>query len=133
MKHLINKNMFMILCPLFILCAMTLPAAADESQTSQPVKQLIGEEIIELLSGNSAIYEDGAKQFFYADGLTFYQEPGGPQSRGTWRATEDQYCSRWGFAGRPSPEACYTMEDDNGRITWNQKYPAKIQAGNVLD
>lgn len=118
------------------LCALTAAAlltAASAAAEEPQEKTLSGAEVMKMLSGNSAVYEDGAKQFFGADGSTFYQASGRPVERGTWRVSEDQYCSRWGIAGRPSPEACYTMRRENGQITWNQKYPAVIREGDIFN
>lgn len=139
MKYLINKNIFIILCPLFLICTMTLPAMADESQTPQPVKQLTGEEIKELLSGNSMIYKHGGRQFFHTNGTSIYQESENPQWHATWRTTEDQLCAIWrNPAGNtPDPERCYTAKNDNGTIIWGGRWAGgwqgKIQEGNVFE
>ena len=86
-------------------------------------------QIRRLLTGNSVVYEDGAKQFFGGDGATVYQIPGRPTERGNWRAGGDRYCSSWG----PSGETCYKMQNRDGRITWDGKYPARIRAGDIFN
>ena len=122
----IARNFFAVL---FVAAlAMTGGASAKE----ESAKALSGAEILALLSGNSAEYEDGAKQFFGADGITFYQARGRAKERGAWRADGDRYCSRWGIAGRPSPETCYAMQDKNGVITWDGEYPARIRRGDIF-
>ena len=90
---------------------------------------LDGAQIQRLLAGNSVVYEDGAKQFFGVDGETVYQVPGRPTERGNWRVGGERYCSSWG----PGGETCYEMQDRDGRVTWDGKYPAKIRVGDIFN
>ncbi len=114
------KNAAGLLC-LFV----ALPATAESPQ-------LDGKQIQELLTGNSAVYEDGAKQFFGENGKTTYMSKGRPVETGTWRAAESHYCSRWGVGGPGGGEACYVVRYDGETITFNGKYPGRIRTGDVF-
>ena len=130
MNEVLRKMNLVGVCIVGVFCAGVVFAA--ENKTANSRVALLGEEIQELLAGNSAVYESGAKQFFGADGNTLYHVSGKYAEKGTWRVSENRYCSRWQFAGRPGYETCYTMERENKRITWNEKYPATIQKGDVF-
>ena len=117
----VMKNLGVLLC-----FGMALPALAESPQLS-------GEEIEELLSGNSAVYEDGALQFFDESGRTTYKNEGSPIETGTWRASKSHYCSRWGVGGPVGGEACYVVRYDGETITFNGKYPGHIRAGDVFE
>ena len=113
---------------LFVVAGLCCVAAAED----EAMVTLSGDDIRALLTDNTAIYEDGARQFFAADGSTLYREPGRAVSEGTWRVKDNLYCSRWGISNRPLPETCYQMERQGKRITWDKEYPARIAEGNVF-
>lgn len=115
---------------LWIICGGIALAATGAMAAEQT---LSGAQIGALLTGNSAVYENGAKQFFGADGRTFYQASGRPVEHGTWRVAENQYCSRWGIPGVPSRESCYAIEQNGEHITWNRQYPATIRPGDIFN
>ena len=98
-------------------------------------KTLGGAEIRELLAGKSALYEDGARQFFAADGKTSHQTPGRPSEYGKWRVSADRYCSSWGGYENPGAggETCYEVKILDGRVTWNDKHPAEVRPGDVFN
>lgn len=76
---------------LLIFCAMASPAAA------QAVK-LQADEIIELLSGNTAIGLWGGtpyRQYFAPDGTTIFAQEGARSARGEWRTVGEEYQSLW--------------------------------------
>ncbi len=68
---------------------LALPAAAEE-------RKLTGEEIHELLAGNSIhgmIGQDEYKSSFSADDSTLYGVKGRDPDAGSWRTTADRYPS----------------------------------------
>ena len=107
---------------------------AAAAETPIP-KTLGGAEIRELLAGKSALYEDGARQFFAADGKTSHQIPGRPSEYGKWRVSADRYCSSWGGYENPGAggETCYEVKVLDGRVTWNDKHPAEVRPGDVFN
>ncbi|MEM8592188.1 MAG: hypothetical protein AAGF13_06640 [Pseudomonadota bacterium] len=80
------------------LCA--LPAASR----AHAAEVLTGAQIVEVLSGTTLIYENGAVQTFYASGKTVYRF--GEPSWGSWGTRGDQYCSTWPPSGSWE---CYTL------------------------
>ena len=112
-----------------LLLAAVAAAAAD----NPPGVALPATEIHAVLANNTAQYDDGAKQFFAADGRTHYQTADGQLSSGTWWASDNQYCSRW----NPGGSACYIITrhhdaPEKPRLRWNGKYPATIYPGDLI-
>lgn len=121
----------------FSRCRLLLPLAGCLALLNWPAlaQDISGAEIERRLSGNSVLYEDGARQSFAADGATRYQSaPGRPVERGRWRVRDDQYCSRWGggFSPGAGAETCYTVQYDGQTITFNGDYPGAIQPGDIF-
>lgn len=82
------------------------------SGAAQSVK-LTGDEIRELLTGNTAVGRwEGAKyrQFFEADGVTIYAQEGARSARGEWRVDDEaeEYQSIW--PGDAEWEGWFVME-----------------------
>ena len=113
-----------------VLLLLSTPLIAPLAPARAEERALAGGEIKELLSGNSAVYDDGAKQVFYEHGATVYQASGKRAENGTWRVVDDEYCSTWGVGGL----SCYRVEynEYNERTTWNGEYPARIVDGDVF-
>lgn len=112
-------------------CGHSAALAAKQAAFSQAAisRALSGGAIRELLAGNSALFEDGARQYFADGGGTLYQAPGRPLERGKWRVRGDSYCSTWEpFGG----ETCYAVHSDGQLVTWDRKYPARMRAGNIF-
>jgi len=113
-----------VLPALAVLCglALSMPAAAEEPLT--------GEEIAAALTGHTAFYDEGARQYFDAAGWTDYIEPSGPPDRGKWEVRGDQYCSWWERGGW----SCYDVTGSGNRITFisgrGTLYPGELVEGN---
>jgi len=115
------------------LCAsLALPAAA------QSVK-LRPAEITALLQGNTAVgLWDGVpyRQYFGADGVTIFAQPGARSARGDWRVDEarSEYQSRW--PGDTAWEGWFVMEYA-GQWFWVSKAtpptPFEVVEGQQLD
>lgn len=127
---------------LLVACAPALALAAGAScghRAALVAKQALGQTAIsralsggairDLLAGNSALFEDGARQYFTAGGRTLYQAPGRALERGKWRVRGDSYCSTWEPLGG---ETCHVVHSDGELVTWDNKYPARMRAGNVF-
>lgn len=116
--------------PLFVVIAAA--ALADETVSGGTI--LAAAEITAALKNTTALYDDGAQQFFAADGRTDYQTSDGTPSRGNWWVSSDnKYCSRW----NPGGSACYVVtrhDDAQGRfrVRWNEEYPATLHTGNLM-
>lgn len=117
-----------LLLPFVIVVAVGPPVAAEE-------RPLSGSEIVETLSGNTAIGDDGDwKQFFDANGETPYVVDDEEVDLGKWKVEGDTYLSWWESTGWTS----YTMTGAGDHITWisedgEQQYPATMVQGNQLD
>ena len=82
-----------------LVCAGLAMGLLTQAVQAQAVK-LTGDEIRELLTGNTAIGRwDGApyRQFFGADGVTIYAQDGTRSTRGEWRVDDaaQEYQSIW--------------------------------------
>lgn len=81
-------------------------ALVPEAGFSADWKPMTGADIAAVLVDRDVVY-DAARQRFYASGRTIYDS--GSESRGSWQARGDQYCSQW-------PPAvgwdCYDMQID---------------------
>jgi hypothetical protein len=84
------------------LLAMTAAATLAEGAGWQ---RLTAPEIEEALAGRELIYDNAATQTFAAGGDTVYDA--GTPSRGSWRVSDDQYCSVWPPSDRWD---CYRVE-----------------------
>ena len=105
--------------------AMVMTAArADEVRLS-------GVEIQSVLAGHTALYDDGAKQYFNKDGGTLYVSARGVREQGRWRVEGDEYCSHWGRSWD-----CYKMTGAGKRVSWlttfGKDYKAELVEGNRL-
>ena len=119
MRHILK------MMALTIGLAAVIPAAgADEVRLS-------GVEILEMLNNQTALYDDGAKQYFSKDGGTLYISARGVHEQGRWRVEGDQYCSHWGRSWD-----CYEMTGAGSRVSWlttfGKDYKAEMVAGNRL-
>lgn len=94
-------------------------------------KELMAAEIANKLTGFSAVFKSGAKQYFAADGTTLYLTRSQSFEKGLWKVEGDEYCSNWGRGWR-----CYRMvtTEDNFLI-WlgdGAQYQAKLVKGNIV-
>lgn len=107
---------------------LTGAVAAEEQKLS-------GEEMVELLSGNTAIgEEDDWKQFFDPNGDTPYVVDGDEVDLGKWKVEGDTYLSWWKSTGWTS----YSMTGEGDRVTWisedgGSDFLARIVPGKQLD
>ncbi|MGU9952226.1 MAG: DUF995 domain-containing protein [Gammaproteobacteria bacterium WSBS_2016_MAG_OTU1] len=120
-----------ILFLLFMGCSLLLATTANAEETA---RTLSSTEIKSLLNNATALYDDGARQFFAANGHTDYRTANGANSVGSWRVSDDKYCSIWS----PGGSSCYTVtrhdnNTDTPIIRWNNQYQAKIYPGNLMD
>lgn len=115
---------------LFLILACCAAAAEDGARLSDA-------EIRAVLENATAVYRDGARQFFAAGGRTEYLTAKGLPSAGQWSVRGGKYCSVWG-AGAPS---CYIVtrhgEDNTGGknapvLRWDGEYEAAVYPGNIL-
>lgn len=112
-------------------CGHRAALAAKQAALGQTAigRALSGGAIRDLLAGNSALFEDGARQYFTVGGRTLYQAPGRALEHGKWRVRGDSYCSTWEpFGG----ETCYAVHSDGELVTWDNKTPARMRTGNVF-
>jgi hypothetical protein len=114
-----------------IMVVVAGPAGADNREVS-------GNELIELLSGNSIDGLWGQTsyiQYFAASGRTLYKARGKPGDWGTWRVDDDgHYCSTW----RDGEETCYLVLADDGTFFWQtmdgeNTYPFDIIEGDITE
>ncbi|MBT8457453.1 MAG: hypothetical protein HKO95_06095 [Rhodobacteraceae bacterium] len=81
-----------------VLGLMALPAAGEEW------RPLTSDEIAEVLTERTVLYEDIGDQTFFASGRTLYRVV--RDSWGWWEARDNQYCSLW----PPQEEwACFSV------------------------
>ena len=122
---------------LFLLCmgySLSLTANAGEATADKlPGRVLPSAEIKKLLQDATALYVDGARQFFAANGHTDYKTATGGKSVGSWRVSDDKYCSTWA----PGGSSCYIItrhdKSDIPVLRWNNDYEAKIYPGNLME
>lgn len=105
------------------------PATAGEE------RPLSGAEIEAAITDRTAIYDDGATQYFSSAGWSDYVTKGGPPDRGKWEVRGDQYCSWWERGGWSCYDVTGTVADGGDRITWiapsrGTTYPGRMVDGN---
>ncbi|RED52542.1 hypothetical protein [Aestuariispira insulae] len=93
--------------------------------------RLVGADIKSALENRTALYDDGAKQYFDDRGGTLYVSASGRREQGRWRVDGDEYCSHWGRGWD-----CYEMTGSGDRVSWRasfgKEYKAEMVAGNRL-
>ncbi len=121
----------MVTKPFMILVAGFLLANSAFAQE----QKLTAGQITEVLTGNTAVGVIGGKpyrQFFDADGRTWYVPDGEPADLGKWRSdpASNQYCSWWERGGW----SCYDVFGEGNAIAWvtpdgKTRYDAKVLSG----
>ncbi len=114
-----------------LLCAST--ALAD----AQPLR---GPDILQALGDATAEgtwHGTPYRQFFAADGRTFYRQGDAPMTQGRWKVDGDRYCSDWSppELGQPS-WSCYAVLAEGATYFWqqpgDQPQPFTLSPGNGL-
>lgn len=115
------------------LASLAISVALVATPVVAQDQPLTGAEIQALLSGNTAVADDGSyRQTFAADGTTIYAPSGGEPDAGLWRVENDRYCSQWAGGGWD----CYDVEGTSDHIVWisgDSRFPAAIVSGDVLE
>ena len=117
---------------IFLLLLAVTTTFSCQLLSAQP--RLDGPAIEKALAGNTAIYDNGAKQYFSEQGWTDYFEVGRPRDRGKWEIRGNQYCSWWERGGW----ACYDVTGQNDRINFiapnaGTTYPGKLLPGKQIN
>ena len=99
----VNRNKVVVrklAAAFFVLAMLGLPRQGAHAETT-----LSGAEIQQVLTGYTALYDAGERQYFEEGGFTPYLD-GGQITHGRWEVRGDQYCSVW----PPNPAwACFDV------------------------